>query len=141
MCLVTFCFWGLIKCILGNVGSLRSGGTRLKDHNLAPGMCWTSVIIIIIIIKLLTHISVSGFNPAWNENFQFDVYVPELAVVRFVVEDYDTTSDNEFVGQYTLPFNSLKMGKFSSRRRIIPEFLRSPPPRCNTMTLLCFHTL
>ncbi|XP_054478661.1 1-phosphatidylinositol 4,5-bisphosphate phosphodiesterase delta-1-like isoform X2 [Anoplopoma fimbria] len=52
----------------------------------------------------------NGFNPAWNENFQFDVYVPELALVRFTIEDHDSTSDNEFVGQYTLPFNSLKMG-------------------------------
>uniref|UniRef100_A0A3Q3WYH9 Phosphoinositide phospholipase C n=1 Tax=Mola mola TaxID=94237 RepID=A0A3Q3WYH9_MOLML len=58
-----------------------------------------------------THpIENNGFNPAWNESFQFDVYVPELALVRFVVEDYDSKSDNEFVGQYTLPFNSLKMG-------------------------------
>uniref|UniRef100_A0A7N8YB36 Phosphoinositide phospholipase C n=1 Tax=Mastacembelus armatus TaxID=205130 RepID=A0A7N8YB36_9TELE len=52
----------------------------------------------------------NGFNPAWNENHQFDVYVPDLALVRFVVEDYDSVSENEFVGQYTLPFNSLKMG-------------------------------
>ncbi|GAA6222414.1 1-phosphatidylinositol 4,5-bisphosphate phosphodiesterase delta-1-like isoform X2 [Lates japonicus] len=52
----------------------------------------------------------NGFNPSWNENFQFDVYVPDLALVRFIVEDYDSTSDNEFVGQYTLPLSSLKMG-------------------------------
>ncbi|KAM9322782.1 1-phosphatidylinositol 4,5-bisphosphate phosphodiesterase delta-1-like [Pholidichthys leucotaenia] len=52
----------------------------------------------------------NGFNPSWNENFQFDVYVPELALVRFLIEDYDSTSDNEFVAQYTIPFNSLKMG-------------------------------
>ena len=58
-------------------------------------------------------LSVAGFNPTWNESFQFDVYVPELALVRFLVEDYDSTSDNEFVGQYTLPFNSLKMGEFT----------------------------
>uniref|UniRef100_A0A3Q4HNB7 Phosphoinositide phospholipase C n=1 Tax=Neolamprologus brichardi TaxID=32507 RepID=A0A3Q4HNB7_NEOBR len=52
----------------------------------------------------------NGFNPSWNENFQFDVYVPELALVRFSIEDYDSSSDNDFVGQYTIPFNSLKMG-------------------------------
>ncbi|KAM4728983.1 1-phosphatidylinositol 4,5-bisphosphate phosphodiesterase delta-1-like isoform 2-T2 [Anableps anableps] len=52
----------------------------------------------------------NGFNPSWNENFQFDVYVPELALVRFLIEDHDSTSDNEFIGQFTLPFNSLKMG-------------------------------
>lgn len=61
-----------------------------------------------------TFCSVEGFNPTWNENFQFEVYVPELALVRFVVEDYDSMSDNEFIGQYTLPFNSLKMGKLCS---------------------------
>ncbi|XP_070829464.1 1-phosphatidylinositol 4,5-bisphosphate phosphodiesterase delta-1-like [Chaetodon trifascialis] len=60
--------------------------------------------------KATNHVDNNGFNPSWNENFQFDVYVPELALVRFTIEDYDSTSDNEFVGQYTLPFNSLKMG-------------------------------
>ncbi|XP_039999018.1 1-phosphatidylinositol 4,5-bisphosphate phosphodiesterase delta-1-like isoform X2 [Xiphias gladius] len=60
--------------------------------------------------KETSPIGNNGFNPAWNENFQFDVYVPDLALVRFVVEDHDSVSDNEFVGQYTLPFNSLKMG-------------------------------
>ena len=34
-------------------------------------------------------------------------------MVRFVVEDYDSASDNEFVGQYTLPFSSLQMGELS----------------------------
>uniref|UniRef100_A0A667ZER8 Phosphoinositide phospholipase C n=1 Tax=Myripristis murdjan TaxID=586833 RepID=A0A667ZER8_9TELE len=52
----------------------------------------------------------NGFNPSWNQSFQFEVYVPELALVRFVIEDYDSTSDNEFIAQYTLPFNSLQMG-------------------------------
>ncbi|XP_043990743.1 1-phosphatidylinositol 4,5-bisphosphate phosphodiesterase delta-1-like isoform X2 [Gambusia affinis] len=52
----------------------------------------------------------NGFNPSWNENFKFDVHVPELALLRFLIEDHDSASDNEFVGQYTLPFNSLKMG-------------------------------
>lgn len=56
---------------------------------------------------------IKGFNPSWNENFQFDVYVPELAVVRFVIEDHDSTSDNEFIGQYTVPFSSLNMGMLS----------------------------
>lgn len=62
--------------------------------------------------------SVEGFNPSWNENFQFDVYVPDLALVRFEVEDHDSTSGNEFIGQFTLPFNSLKMGKFCIHKMI-----------------------
>ncbi|XP_063741294.1 1-phosphatidylinositol 4,5-bisphosphate phosphodiesterase delta-1-like isoform X2 [Eleginops maclovinus] len=52
----------------------------------------------------------NGFNPEWNENIEFQVHVPDLALVRFTVEDHDSATSNEFVGQYTLPFNSLKMG-------------------------------
>ncbi|XP_035286372.1 1-phosphatidylinositol 4,5-bisphosphate phosphodiesterase delta-1-like isoform X1 [Anguilla anguilla] len=60
--------------------------------------------------KETVHISNNGFNPMWNEQFQFEVYVPELAMVRFVVEDYDSTSQNDLIGQYTLPFTSLQNG-------------------------------
>ncbi|XP_077171937.1 1-phosphatidylinositol 4,5-bisphosphate phosphodiesterase delta-3 isoform X2 [Paroedura picta] len=52
----------------------------------------------------------NGFNPCWNEMLTFHVRVPELALVRFVVEDYDTTSSNDFVGQFTLPLTSIKEG-------------------------------
>uniref|UniRef100_A0A673H4Y8 Phosphoinositide phospholipase C n=1 Tax=Sinocyclocheilus rhinocerous TaxID=307959 RepID=A0A673H4Y8_9TELE len=56
------------------------------------------------------YIENNGFNPMWNENFQFNVRVPDLALVRFLIEDYDSSSNNEFIGQYTLPFNCLKNG-------------------------------
>ncbi|NXD06163.1 PLCD4 phosphodiesterase, partial [Nothocercus nigrocapillus] len=51
-----------------------------------------------------------GFNPRWDETLQFQLRVPELALVRFVVEDYDKTSRNDFVGQFTLPFANIKPG-------------------------------
>ncbi|XP_056330621.1 1-phosphatidylinositol 4,5-bisphosphate phosphodiesterase delta-1b isoform X2 [Danio aesculapii] len=57
-----------------------------------------------------SYIKNNGFNPMWNENFELEVCVPDLALVRFLIEDYDITSNNEFIGQYTLPFNSLKNG-------------------------------
>ncbi|XP_023602064.1 1-phosphatidylinositol 4,5-bisphosphate phosphodiesterase delta-3 isoform X2 [Myotis lucifugus] len=50
----------------------------------------------------------NGFNPHWGQTLQFQLRAPELVLVRFVVEDYDTTSPNDFVGQFTLPLNSLK---------------------------------
>uniref|UniRef100_A0A8C8MD74 Phosphoinositide phospholipase C n=1 Tax=Oncorhynchus tshawytscha TaxID=74940 RepID=A0A8C8MD74_ONCTS len=52
----------------------------------------------------------NGFNPMWNETFQFDIQVPELALVRFLVEDYDSTSQNDLIGQYCLPLTSLQNG-------------------------------
>nr|XP_034983505.1 1-phosphatidylinositol 4,5-bisphosphate phosphodiesterase delta-4 isoform X4 [Zootoca vivipara] len=57
------------------------------------------------------YIDDNGFNPQWNEAFQFQVWVPELALLRFVVEDYDKASRNDFVGQYTLPLTSVKSGE------------------------------
>ncbi|XP_077129307.1 1-phosphatidylinositol 4,5-bisphosphate phosphodiesterase delta-4 isoform X1 [Ranitomeya variabilis] len=56
------------------------------------------------------YIENNGFNPIWNETLQFKIHIPELALVRFVVEDYDKTTRNDFIGQYTLPFKSVKSG-------------------------------
>ncbi|KAJ6665532.1 hypothetical protein lerEdw1_003373 [Lerista edwardsae] len=56
------------------------------------------------------YIENNGFNPQWRETLQFTVCAPELALLRFVVEDYDKTSRNDFVGQYTLPLTSVKAG-------------------------------
>uniref|UniRef100_A0A8C3G8V1 Phosphoinositide phospholipase C n=1 Tax=Cyclopterus lumpus TaxID=8103 RepID=A0A8C3G8V1_CYCLU len=56
------------------------------------------------------YINNNGFNPMWNETFVFDVHFPELAMLRFVVEDYDTTSQNDLIGQYCLPLTSVQSG-------------------------------
>ncbi|NXR06210.1 PLCD4 phosphodiesterase, partial [Semnornis frantzii] len=56
------------------------------------------------------YIENNGFNPRWDETLQFQLHVPELALVRFVVEDYDKTSRNDFVGQFTLAFANIKPG-------------------------------
>lgn len=53
----------------------------------------------------------NGFNPWWDTEFEFEVLVPELALVRFLVEDYDASSKNDFIGQSTIPFCSLKQGE------------------------------
>uniref|UniRef100_A0A803YIJ9 Phosphoinositide phospholipase C n=1 Tax=Meleagris gallopavo TaxID=9103 RepID=A0A803YIJ9_MELGA len=52
----------------------------------------------------------NGFNPRWEETLTFQLRVPELALVRFVVEDHDSTSCNDFVGQFTLPLGSMREG-------------------------------
>ncbi|XP_051569905.1 1-phosphatidylinositol 4,5-bisphosphate phosphodiesterase delta-3-A isoform X2 [Myxocyprinus asiaticus] len=52
----------------------------------------------------------NGFNPRWDCTLSFQLQVPELALVRFMVEDHDHTSKNDFIGQFTLPFTSLRTG-------------------------------
>ncbi|XP_030604825.1 1-phosphatidylinositol 4,5-bisphosphate phosphodiesterase delta-4 isoform X1 [Archocentrus centrarchus] len=56
------------------------------------------------------YIENNGFNPMWNDTLHFTIHTPELAMVRFVVEDYDKTSKNDFVGQYTLPLSCMQQG-------------------------------
>ncbi|KAF7246022.1 1-phosphatidylinositol 4,5-bisphosphate phosphodiesterase delta-1 [Varanus komodoensis] len=50
----------------------------------------------------------NGFNPMWQETFEFEIDVPKLALVRFMVEDFDLSTKNDFIGQFTAPFTSLK---------------------------------
>ncbi|XP_018122576.1 1-phosphatidylinositol 4,5-bisphosphate phosphodiesterase delta-1 isoform X1 [Xenopus laevis] len=52
----------------------------------------------------------NGFNPKWNEHFEFEIDVPALALLRIVVEDYDAATRNDFIGQFTVPLTSLKLG-------------------------------
>uniref|UniRef100_A0A8C2I2S1 Phosphoinositide phospholipase C n=1 Tax=Cyprinus carpio TaxID=7962 RepID=A0A8C2I2S1_CYPCA len=58
-----------------------------------------------------THrIGNNGFNPRWDCTFKFQLHVPELVLVRFKVEDHDYATKNDFLGQFTLPFTSMRTG-------------------------------
>ncbi|GMT18776.1 hypothetical protein PFISCL1PPCAC_10073, partial [Pristionchus fissidentatus] len=48
-------------------------------------------------------------NPSFDESFQFQITVPELALVRFLVLD-DEYIEDDFIGQYTIPFECLQPG-------------------------------
>lgn len=54
-------------------------------------------------------VSQSGDNPIFDESFEFQINLPELAVLRFVVLDDDFIGD-EFISQYTIPFECLQPG-------------------------------
>ncbi|KAH0617111.1 hypothetical protein JD844_028783 [Phrynosoma platyrhinos] len=52
----------------------------------------------------------NALNPRWNETFTFNIQVPDLALIRFVVEDQMAITANDFLGQYTLPVLSMNKG-------------------------------
>nr|BAK62246.1 phospholipase C delta 4 [Pan troglodytes] len=56
------------------------------------------------------YVENNGFNPYWGQTLCFRVLVPELAMLRFVVMDYDWKSRNDFIGQYTLPWTCMQQG-------------------------------
>ncbi|XP_067467370.1 inactive phospholipase C-like protein 2 isoform X1 [Thunnus thynnus] len=51
----------------------------------------------------------NGDNPIFDESFEFQINLPELAMVRFVVLDDDFIGD-EFIGQYAIPLECLQPG-------------------------------
>ncbi|XP_041365135.1 inactive phospholipase C-like protein 2 isoform X2 [Gigantopelta aegis] len=56
--------------------------------------------------KTMPH---NGYNPIFDMSFEFQVNLPELALVRFAVLDDEYIGD-EFIGQYTIPFDSMLTG-------------------------------
>lgn len=52
----------------------------------------------------------NGFNPTWNEEFSFLLHAPEVAMLRFCVKDFDSTSSNDFVGEFSIPVTSIRPG-------------------------------
>ncbi|KAL1819097.1 hypothetical protein ACET3Z_013966 [Daucus carota] len=48
--------------------------------------------------------------PTWNEEFEFPLTVPELALLRIEVHEYDLSDNDDFAGQTCLPVAELKTG-------------------------------
>jgi len=51
----------------------------------------------------------NGLNPVWNESCDFEVKFPDIALIRFVVQDEDMFGDTNFIGQATYPVSSLQL--------------------------------
>lgn len=61
--------------------------------------------------KKHTHtVKNNSLSPYWNADMSFTVAIPELCLIRFCVRDQTGLFSSEFVGQYILPFHSLKKG-------------------------------
>ncbi|KAI3371179.1 hypothetical protein L3Q82_023810, partial [Scortum barcoo] len=59
--------------------------------------------------KKNTHtIKNNSLSPHWEANMNFSISVPELCLIQFCVRDQTGLLSSDFVGQYTLPFTSLK---------------------------------
>ena len=63
-----------------------------------------------LIFNISLSYVISGYNPIFDESFEFQINLPELALVRFAVLDDDYIGD-EFIGQYTIPFECMQTGK------------------------------
>lgn len=61
-------------------------------------------------VKKKTRIIQDDWTPIWNEEFKFNLSVPELALLKIEVREYDTTDRDDFGGQTCLPIWEIKPG-------------------------------
>lgn len=57
-----------------------------------------------------TKIIEDNWIPTWNEEFEFPLTVPKLALLRIEVHEYDMSEMDDFGGQTCLPVSELKTG-------------------------------
>ncbi|KAL6967682.1 phosphoinositide phospholipase C [Sarracenia purpurea var. burkii] len=57
-----------------------------------------------------TKIKQDNWTPVWNEEFTFPLTVPELALLRIEVHEYDMSEKDDFAGQTCLPISELREG-------------------------------
>lgn len=51
-----------------------------------------------------------NWSPTWNEAFEFPLTVPELALLRVEVHEYDMSEKDDFGGQTCLPIWEIRKG-------------------------------
>ncbi|KAK9128020.1 hypothetical protein Syun_016817 [Stephania yunnanensis] len=57
-----------------------------------------------------TKIIEDDWKPLWDQEFQFPLTVPELALLRIEVHEYDISGKDDFGGQTCLPVSELRTG-------------------------------
>eukprot|EP00257_Ricinus_communis_P026890 XP_025014304.1 phosphoinositide phospholipase C 2-like isoform X2 [Ricinus communis] len=57
-----------------------------------------------------TKVVEDDWLPVWNEEFEFQLNVYELAILRIEVHEYDTSGKHDFGGQTCLPVSELRTG-------------------------------
>lgn len=57
-----------------------------------------------------TKVIEDDWVPVWDEEFSFPLTVPELALLRIEVKEYDMSEKPDFGGQTCLPISEIRPG-------------------------------
>ncbi|BFG33916.1 hypothetical protein CerSpe_201900 [Prunus speciosa] len=74
------------------------------------------------------------WTPSWEEEFTFQLKVPELALLRVEVHEHDLSEKDDFGGQTCFPISELKQGI-----RAVPLFDRNKGNKYNTINAISVH--
>ncbi|KAJ0245992.1 Phosphatidylinositol-specific phospholipase C [Hirschfeldia incana] len=81
-----------------------------------------------------TEVKYDTWTPIWNQEFTFKLTVPELALLRVEVHEYDANEKDDFGGQTCLPVSELRQGI-----RAVPLFNRKGVKYSCTRLLMRFE--
>ncbi|KAK4351341.1 hypothetical protein RND71_030654 [Anisodus tanguticus] len=85
-------------------------------------------------VKKKTKTMDDNWIPSWDEQFEFPLTVPELALLRIKVLDYNLSDKDEFAGQTCLPVGELRQGI-----RAVPLYDRKGEKYTSVKLLMCFE--
>lgn len=100
-----------VKVYMGDGWRLDFSQTHFDTYS--PPDFYTKVYIVGVpadCSKKKTRIIVDDWAPVWDEELTFPLTVPELALLRIEVREYDRSEKDDFGGQTCLPVAELKPG-------------------------------
>ncbi|XP_030489706.2 phosphoinositide phospholipase C 6 [Cannabis sativa] len=100
-----------VKVYMGDGWHLDFSRTHFDTYS--PPDFYTKVYIVGVpadCSKKKTEIISDDWAPVWNEEFTFPLTVPELALLRIEVREYDKSEKDDFGGQTCLPVSDIKQG-------------------------------
>lgn len=96
---------------------------QASERKIVETYCCLIFFLKVSVIFLYPFLYISAFSPRWNETFTFIIQVPELALIRFVVESQGFITGNEFLGQYTVPLLCMNKGNVLKCKMILLSFI------------------
>ncbi|XP_065872355.1 phosphoinositide phospholipase C 6-like isoform X2 [Euphorbia lathyris] len=126
-----------VKVYLGDGWRLDFSHTHFDSYS--PPDFYTKLYIVGVpadAAKRKTKVIEDNWSPAWNEEFTFPLTVPELALLRVEIREYDMSEKDDFGGQTCLPVAELRQGI-----RSVPLYDRKGGKLNNARLLMKFQFL
>ncbi|KAK1355145.1 Phosphoinositide phospholipase C [Heracleum sosnowskyi] len=100
-----------VKVYLGDGWRLDFSHTHFDAYS--PPDFYTKVRVVGVPADIANHktrIIEDDWTPTWDEEFEFPLTVPELALLQIVVQEYDLSEKDDFGGQTCFPVTELRPG-------------------------------
>ncbi|KAG9146238.1 hypothetical protein Leryth_007945 [Lithospermum erythrorhizon] len=124
-----------VNVYLGDGWRLDFSHTHFDSYS--PPDFYTKMYIVGVpadMVKKRTKIIEDDWGPIWDQEFEFPLTVPELALLRIEVREHDMSEKDDFGGQTCLPVSELRPGF-----RAVPLYDKKGEKLRSVRLLMRFH--